>query len=137
MGNAERGVPVSTVKVCPPMFARIHHARIPIPWEGLYFMMRLAPIIVAVLLLMSVTALAQQPSVPEIPYESVPDLLKLPPDLYLGEAAGVALNSKGHIFVYTRSRQTRLFEFDRDGKFLGEIGKDLYGFDFAHVVRVD
>jgi|ERR1700733_6502228 DNA-binding beta-propeller fold protein YncE len=100
-------------------------------------MMRLAPIIVAVLLLISVTALAQQPSVPEIPFESVPDLLKLPPDLYLGEAAGVALNSKGHIFVYTRSRQTRLFEFDRDGKFLREIGKDLYGFDFAHVVRVD
>jgi hypothetical protein len=29
--------------------------------------------------------------------------LNLPKDLYLGEAAGVALNSKGHIFVYSRS----------------------------------
>src|SRR5260370_30348823 len=84
-----------------------------------------------------VVALAQQPAVPEIPFESVPNLLKLPPDLYLGEAAGVALNSKGHIFVFTRSRHTQLFEFDRNGQFLREIGKDLYGFDFAHVVRVD
>src|SRR5262249_44479924 len=31
----------------------------------------------------------------------------------------------------------QLFEFDRNGKFLREIGKGLYGFDFAHVVRVD
>ena len=80
---------------------------------------------------------AQQPAIPEIPFEPVPNLLELPPDLYLGEAAGVALNSKGHIFVFTRSGHTRLFEFDKDGKFLREIGKDLYGFDFAHTVRID
>ena len=79
----------------------------------------------------------QQATVPEISYESAPNVLMLPVDLYLGEAAGVALNSKGHIFVFTRSGHTRLFEFDRDGKFLKEIGKDLYGFDFAHVVRID
>ncbi len=41
---------------------------------------------------------------PEIPYESVPNFLKLPSNLYLGEAMGVATNSKGHIFVFTRSR---------------------------------
>src|SRR5215471_19816724 len=79
----------------------------------------------------------QQATLVEIPYESAANVLKLPADLYLGEAAGVALNSKGHIFVFTRSGHTRLFEFDRDGKFLKEIGKDLYGFDFAHVVRID
>ena len=73
---------------------------------------------------------------PEIPFDSV-NPLKLPPDLYLGEAAGVAVNSKGHIFVYSRGGRTQLFEFDKDGRFLREIGKDLYGFDFAHVVRVD
>src|SRR5262249_28692269 len=82
-------------------------------------------------------AIAQQPAPPEIPFESAPNLLKLPADIYLGEAAGIALNSKGHIFVFTRSGHTRLLEFDRDGKFLREIGKDLYGFDFAHVVRID
>ena len=95
------------------------------------------PALFALLAMPGAVALAQQPAVPEIPFESVPNLLKLPADLYLGEAAGVALNSKGHIFVFTRSGHTRLFEFDRNGQFLREIGKDLYGFDFAHVVRVD
>jgi DNA-binding beta-propeller fold protein YncE len=82
-------------------------------------------------------ALGQQQSIPEIHYDSVPNVLQLPPDLYLGEVAGVAVNSKGHIFVFTRSGQTRLFEFEANGKFVREIGKDLYGFSFAHVVRID
>jgi len=73
----------------------------------------------------------------DIPFESVPNFLKLPPDMNLGEVAGIALNSKGHIFVYSRSAHTQLFEFDGAGKFVREIGRDLYGFDFAHVVRVD
>jgi hypothetical protein len=81
--------------------------------------------------------LGQQQSIPEIPYDSTPNLLQLPADLYLGEVAGVAVNSKGHIFVFTRSAQTRLFEFEPNGKFVREIGKDLYGFSFAHVVRID
>src|SRR3954467_14967055 len=40
---------------------------------------------------------------PEIAYDANADLLKLPDNIHLGEAAGVATNSKGHIFVYTRS----------------------------------
>jgi hypothetical protein len=32
--------------------------------------------------------------------------LKLPKDLYLGEVAGVAVNSKGHIFVFSRGNIT-------------------------------
>jgi DNA-binding beta-propeller fold protein YncE len=55
----------------------------------------------------------------------------------LGEGIGVATNSKGHIFVYTRSQATRLFEFDARGTYLREIGEGLYGFAFAHAVRVD
>jgi len=82
-------------------------------------------------------ALAQQPSVPEIRYESVANPLRLPPHLYLGEAAGVAINSKGHVFVYSRSGHTQLLEFDADGNFMRTIGDDLYGFVFAHAVRVD
>src|SRR5688572_21155104 len=80
---------------------------------------------------------AKAENVPEIPYESVPNFLKLPPNLYLGEGIGVATNSKGHVFVYTRSADTRLFEFDRNGVFVREIGQGLYGFEFAHAVRVD
>jgi DNA-binding beta-propeller fold protein YncE len=82
-------------------------------------------------------ARARAQNVPEIPFESVPNLLKMPPNLYLGEGIGVATNSQGHIFVYTRSQDTRLFEFDPKGNFVREIGKGLYGFAFAHSVRVD
>jgi streptogramin lyase len=92
---------------------------------------------VLIVALLNIPALAQQAPAREIPFESVPNVLKLPDNVYLGEAAGVALNSKGHIFVYSRGGHTQLFEFDKDGKFLREIGKDLYGFDFAHVVRID
>ena len=83
------------------------------------------------------TAKAKAQNVPEIPFESVPNFLKLPPNLFLGEGIGVATNSKGHIFVYTRSQNTRLFEFDQKGTYLREIGEGLYGFAFAHAVRVD
>ena len=76
-------------------------------------------------------------NVPEIPFSSVPNLLKLPPGEYLGEAVAVATNSKGHIFVFHRSANTRLFEFDQAGKFLKEIGAGYYGFEFSHSVRVD
>jgi len=87
---------------------------------------------------------AQQP--PEIRYTSVPDLLKLPPNIYLGEVAGVAVNSKGHVFVLSRGNSTgpaygasgaQLLEFDSGGKFLREIGHNLYAWSFAHAVKVD
>ena len=74
---------------------------------------------------------------PDIPYESVANFLKLPPNLYLGEGIGVARNSKGHIFIFTRSGDTRLFQFDQNGTFVREIGQGLYGFEMAHGVRVD
>jgi NHL repeat len=75
---------------------------------------------------------------PDIPYDSVPNFLKLPAGLYLGEGIGVARNSKGDVFVYTRSGEaSRLFEFDSSGKFLREIGRGVYGFQMAHAVRVD
>jgi len=82
----------------------------------------------------------------EIPFDSVPNLLKLPADLYLGEASGVAVNSKGHIFVYSRGNSTgpayaatasQLLEFAPDGKYLREIGHNLYAWSFAHAVRTD
>ncbi len=81
-----------------------------------------------------------QLSVPEIPYDSAPNLLKLPDNLYMGEAVGVATNSKGHIFVFTRTgssnvttgtnrafvrSSSRLFEFDQTGKYVREMGQGL------------
>ena len=85
----------------------------------------------------SAQAQAKAQNVPIIPYTSTPDFLKLPPGLNLGEAMGIASNSKGHVFVFTRMHGSRLFEFDANGKYIREIGEGLYGFEFAHTVRVD
>ena len=94
--------------------------------------------------LLAAPAFAQQP--PELRYRAVPDFLQLPTDLYLGEVAGVAVNSKGHIFVFSRGNATgpaygaaaaQLLEFAPDGKFLREIGHHLYAWSFAHTVKVD
>jgi sugar lactone lactonase YvrE len=80
---------------------------------------------------------AKAENVPEIPYDSVANFFKMPPSIYFGEGIGIATNSKGHIFVYTRSGDTRLFEFDDKGNYVREIGQGLYGLVFAHSVRVD
>ena len=93
-----------------------------------------------------VPLLAQAQPAPEIPFDSVPDFLKLPANLYLGETAGVAVNSKGHVFVFTRANSTgpaygasaaQLLEFAPDGTYLREIGHNLYAWSYAHAVKVD
>jgi DNA-binding beta-propeller fold protein YncE len=101
--------------------------------------------LLSLLLALAPLAAAAQ-TVPEIPFESVPNPLKLPPDLYFGEVSGVAVNSKGHIFAFSRGNTTgpayaaaaaQLLEFAPDGKFLREIGHNLYAWSFAHAVRID
>jgi sugar lactone lactonase YvrE len=94
----------------------------------------------------SLPAVAQE-SVPQIPYDSVPNFLKMPAGMNLGEAAGVAVNSKGNVFVYSRSGSSvgpaygnaasQLLEFTPDGNFIREIGRNLYAWSFAHTVRID
>ena len=85
-------------------------------------------------LFLTVPLFGQQSSVPEIPFRSVPDFLKLPTDMYLGEVSGVAVNSKGHVFVFTRANTNgpaygaaaaELLEFDQNGKYIREIGRNL------------
>ena len=84
--------------------------------------------------------------VPEIPFDSVPNFFKLPADLYFGEPSGVAVNSKKHIFVFNRGNSTgpaygatasQILEFGPDGKYIREIGHNLYAWSFAHTVRFD
>src|SRR6266851_3725185 len=89
---------------------------------------------------------------PDISYDANADVLQLPAGTYLGEVAGVATNSKGHVFVYTRTGHgvatlgdertfyhngSRLFQFDQAGKFVKEIGQGVYAVNFAQQVRVD
>jgi hypothetical protein len=87
----------------------------------------------------------------EIAFDANPGLLKVPPHIYMGEAAGVATTSKGNIIVYTRTGEdatmggsrmfthggSRLFEFDPTLKYIREIGQGVYGFLFAQAVKVD
>src|ERR1700694_3437407 len=100
---------------------------------------------IGLLVLLAGSVLAQQ-TVPEIKFDSVPNPLKLPADLHFGEVSGVAVNSKGHVFVFSRGNTngpaygataSQLLEFGADGKYLREIGKNLYAWSYAHTVRVD
>ena len=98
--------------------------------------------------------LLAQFSVPEIPFDSAatPDLLRFPDNVHMGEAAGVATNSKGDVFLFTRTGNpyvtlgtsravshggSRLFQFDKTGKFVREIAQGAYGLLQAQQVRVD
>jgi DNA-binding beta-propeller fold protein YncE len=91
-------------------------------------------------------------TVPTIQFESNPSPLTMPDNIHLGEVAGVATNSRGDIYVYTRTGNPtitigtaravahgggRLFQFDRNGKYVREIGQGLYGFLQPQQVRVD
>ncbi len=100
----------------------------------------------AVIAVALAAALMQATPVKEIAYDADPDFLKLPDGLYFGEVAGVAVNSKGHVFAFSRggtvgpafgAAASQLFEFDRSGAFVREIGKGLYAMSYAHSVRVD
>ena len=82
-------------------------------------------------------AAATAQNVPDLPYKAAPNFFQIPPGDSMGEAQGVATNSKGDIFVFFGGNPGgRLWEFDGTGKFIREIGKGYYGFLFAHMVRV-
>jgi len=68
------------------------------------------------------------------------------PGQTMGQTVGVATNSKGRIFVYSRTvnqgmarggKAAMLWEFDENGKFSKEWGPNNYAESFAHAVRVD
>jgi hypothetical protein len=109
-------------------------------------MKRLATLLLAAAALVSVPALAQ-----DIGYTTAQPL-QLPVGTFMGQAMGVATNSKGDVLVYTRNSDpimvlggsrafahggSSLYEFAPDGKFIRQIGSHVYGFLDAQAVRVD
>src|SRR3954447_17223123 len=101
----------------------------------------------AILLAAGASLVAQ--SAREIAFDANADFVTLPS---YGEVAGVATNSKGHVFVYARTGHgvatlgdertfyhggSRLFQFDQNGKYVREIGQGVYSVNFAQQVRVD
>ena len=104
------------------------------------------------LLAIATVPMAAQLVVPELTYDVQIEPLKLPGNLNFGEVAGIASNSKGDVFVYTRTGHptlslasarpfahggSRLFRFDKTGKYVGEIGQGSYAMLFAEKVKVD
>jgi hypothetical protein len=80
------------------------------------------------------------------------DVIKFPRTIYAGEVAGVATNSRGHIFVHQRAGNPwiamgaarifthggdQLLQFDQNGNYVREIGKGNYAATVANSVRVD
>src|SRR6185436_16571976 len=113
-------------------------------------MKRLLPLLLAASALAGFPAVAQVNAPAIQATASLP--LQMPDNVYLGEVGGVATNSKGDIFVYTRTGHptvslggarafahggSQLYQFDKNGKFVREIGHDMYGMMFANQVRVD
>jgi sugar lactone lactonase YvrE len=109
-------------------------------------MKRLASLLLAYAAMLALPAAAQDiATTPSQP-------LMLPAGTFFGAAAGVATDSRGNVFVYTRNGEptitlggsrafahggSNLYEFAPDGKFIRQIGKDNYGFLAAQAVRVD
>jgi len=111
---------------------------------------RIAIALAASTLLTSVVMLSVQSGGPVI--QDATDILKPPANMPLGEVAGVATNSKGHIFIYERTGtlettvgtartfphgSSKLLEFDQNGKYVRELGHDIYAFAYAQSVRID
>jgi DNA-binding beta-propeller fold protein YncE len=113
---------------------------------------RIIASVAAAAILAGGASMVAQSSVPELAFNAV-DVLRTPAEgPFVGEVAGVGANSKGLIFVYTRTGHpyatlgdnrtfsrgsSRLLVFDAGGKYLREWGQDVYGFNAAIGLRVD
>ena len=97
-------------------------------------------------------SLVAQSGVPELSFNAT-DLLRTPTEgPFVGEVGGVGANSRGQIFVYTRTGHpyatlgdnrtfsrggSKLLLFDAKGNFVREWGQDVYGFNAAIGLRID
>lgn len=84
---------------------------------------------------------------PLIPFETV-DFIQLKRGENLGEVLGIAVNSKGNVVILNHpgsattgplygNATTQILEFDRNGRFIREIGRGVYALGYSHAVRFD
>lgn len=115
-------------------------------------MNRIITAVLTLALLIGSASLVAQSGIPEIAFNAT-DVLRTPPEgPFVGEVGGVGANSRGQIFVYTRTGHpyatlgdnrtfsrggSKLFLFDAKGNFVREWGQDVYGFNAAIGLRVD
>jgi DNA-binding beta-propeller fold protein YncE len=99
-------------------------------------------ILFAFIALLALRATAQQTPqpapafqpVPELPYQVEPNFFKFPPGTIPCETSAIAVNSKGHIFLFRRAKPM-LSEFDAQGNFIRSIDDGL--FTHPHGLRID
>jgi DNA-binding beta-propeller fold protein YncE len=78
-----------------------------------------------VLFLTATSVFAQEASkVPDISFRLVNDFFQIPSDMVMAEAVGVALNSKGHIFILNRG--TRPGQFNTPHNIVMDTNSNLY-----------
>ena len=114
--------------------------RTPFHWGG--NMNKGLLIVLACVALLPLHAGAQIPSrktaalqaVRELPYSVVNNFFKFPKNMSSGETSGVAVNSKGHIFLFQRTKPM-LAEYDEKGNFIQSIGEGLFA--HPHGLRID
>ena len=84
---------------------------------------------------------------PTIAFDTV-DFIKLKPGQNLGEVLGIAVNSKGDVVILNHpgsattgplygNATTEVLQFDKNGKFVREIGHGVYALGYSHSVRFD
>lgn len=92
--------------------------------------------------ILALTGSAADPTV--IQFDSF-GFLRFPPQIVIGEAAGVAVTPT-RVYVFSRGNVSgpaagaaaaQLLEFDTSGRFIREVAPGAYAWSFAHAVRVD
>jgi DNA-binding beta-propeller fold protein YncE len=97
--------------------------------------------VLAGIVLLPLHAWAQTPvakgsfhAVPELPYRVVLNFFKFPKGMIPGESSAVAVNSKGHIFLFQRTKPM-LAEYDENGNYVQSLGEGI--FSHPHGLRID
>jgi hypothetical protein len=84
---------------------------------------------------------------PTIAFDTA-DFIKLKPGQNLGEVLGIAVNSKGDVVILNHpgsattgplygNATTEILQFDKNGKFVREVGHGVYALGYSHSVRFD
>ena len=92
-------------------------------------------------------AVVDNSAAPQMRFEAE-DFIKLKRGENLGEVLGVAVNSKGDVYVLNHpgsattgplfgNATTEILQFDRQGRFVREIGHKVYALGYGHSIRID
>ncbi|MDX2250241.1 MAG: kelch repeat-containing protein [Bacteroidia bacterium] len=91
--------------------------------------------IILLSLFLSFLSVYGQPATgPALYYQPVPDFFRVPVDGNIVQPTGVAVNSRGHVFVFNKGFR-QLEEFDAHGSFVRSLGQGL--FKDPHGLRID